>query len=58
MVIQTSKTLIIKAMKKIVAFVIKRQDAILNTVFVTGLLLVIWAGVKVLTAPGVPCFGF
>lgn len=29
-------------MKKIIAFVIKRQDAIMNTVFVAGLLLVIW----------------
>lgn len=45
-------------MKKIITLVIVWQDAILNTVFVTGLLLVIWAGVKVLTAPGVPCFGF
>lgn len=45
-------------MKKIIVFVIKRQDAIMNTVFVTGLLLVIWAGVQVFTAPGVPCFGF
>lgn len=44
-------------MKKIIAFVIKRQDVIMNTVFVAGLLLVIWAGVKVLTAPGAPCFG-
>lgn len=45
-------------MKKIITFVIKWQDAIMNTVFVTGLLLVIWAGVRVLTAPGAPCFGF
>nr|DAP98352.1 MAG TPA: PTU-1 channel, assassin bug, TOXIN [Bacteriophage sp.] len=45
-------------MKRIIAFVIKRQDAILNTVFVTGLSLLIWVAIRVLTAPGAPCFGF
>lgn len=43
-------------MKKIIAFARKRQDAILNTVFVAGLL--VWVGIRVLTAPCAPCFGF
>lgn len=45
-------------MKKLIARIIKHQDAVLNAIFVGGLLLIIWAGVRVLTAPGVPCFGF
>lgn len=35
-------------MKKIIAFARKRQDAILNTVFVAGLLLLVWVGIRVL----------
>ena len=49
---------IIKVMKKIIAFARKRQDAILNTVFVAGLLVLVWVGIRVLTAPCAPCFGF
>lgn len=45
-------------MKKIIAFVCKWQDAIMNTVFVAGLLLLVWVGILVLTAPCAPCFGF
>lgn len=45
-------------MKKIIAFARKRQDAILNTVFVAGLLLLVWVGIRVLTAPCALCFGF
>lgn len=45
-------------MKKIIAYVIKRQDAVLNTVFVAGLLVLVWVGLRVLTAPCAPCFGF
>lgn len=53
-----SRTVIIKAMKKTIAFARKRQDAILNTVFVAGLLLLVRIGIRVLTAPCAPCFGF
>lgn len=45
-------------MKKIIAFARKRQDTILNTVFVADLLLLVWVGIRVLMAPCVPCFGF
>ena len=45
-------------MKKIIACARKRQDAILNTVFVAGLLVLVWVGIRVLTAPCAPCFGF
>jgi len=45
-------------MKKIIAFVIRRQDAVLNTVFVTGMLVLVWVGIRVLMAPNAPCFGF
>lgn len=45
-------------MKKIITYVIKRQDAVLNTVFVAGLLVLVWVGIRMLTAPCAPCFGF
>ena len=45
-------------MKKIIAFVSRRQDAVLNTIFVSGLLVLVWVGIRVLTAPNAPCFGF
>lgn len=35
-------------MKKTIAFARKRQDAILNTVFVAGLLLLVRVGIRVL----------
>lgn len=45
-------------MKKIIAFACKWQDVILNTVFVAGLLVLVWVGIRVLTAPRALCFGF
>nr|DAM53358.1 MAG TPA: hypothetical protein [Caudoviricetes sp.] len=51
-------TVIISALKKIIAFARKRQDTIQNTVFVAGSLVLVWAGIRVLTSFCAPCFGF
>lgn len=45
-------------MKKIIAFVIRRQNAVLNTAFVTGMLVLVWVGIRILTTLNAPCFGF
>ena len=45
-------------MKKIIAFARKRRVQIMILVFVAGLLVLVWVGIRVLTAPCAPCFGF